>query len=65
MIAGLTISGQSGSSYVLKYTTDAGNTNFDTWTPLATNTLNGNPCYYADWGSCNEPKRFYGVRLAP
>jgi hypothetical protein len=65
MIAGLTISGQSGSTYVLKYTTDVANTNFDTWTPLATNTLNGGPWYYADWGSCGEPRRFYSAKLVP
>ena len=63
--AGLTISGQAGSTYVLKYTIDVGNTNFDTWTPLATNTMGSSPWYYADWGSCGSPKRSYGARLVP
>lgn len=65
MIAGLTISGQSGSKYVLKYTTDVSNTNFTTWTPLATNTMGSSSWLYEDWGSCGQPRRFYGVRLLP
>jgi hypothetical protein len=62
MYAGLNIAGQPGRTYELRYTTDLSNTNFATWTFLATNTT---PWFYIDTGSCGVPKRFYGVKLLP
>ena len=65
MYAGLTIAGQQGSNYVLKYTTDLNNTNFATWTRLATNTMGSSNWFYLDMESPFSPKRFYGVKLLP
>ena len=65
MYAGLNISGQNGGTYVLKFTTDLGNTDFASWTPLATNTLTGSNWLYIDTASPLSPRRFYGVKLAP
>jgi hypothetical protein len=65
MYAGLTIAGQQGSNYVLKYTPDCGNTNFATWTPLATNTMTGSNWFYLDMESPFSPNRCYGVKLLP
>lgn len=62
MYAGLNIVGQPGRIYELRYTTDLSNTNFATWTLLATNTT---PWFYIDTNSCGSPKRFYGVKLRP
>jgi hypothetical protein len=62
MYAGLNIAGQSGQTYVLKYTTDLNSTNFATWTPLATNTMGASPWFYLDMDSPFSPKRFYGVK---
>ncbi len=60
--AGLNIAGLPGRTYELRYTTDLNNTNFATWTFLATNTT---PWFYIDTTSCGVPKRFYGVKLRP
>jgi hypothetical protein len=65
MSAGLTILGQQGSTYVLKYTTDVRNTNWATWTPLATNTMGSSDWFYLDTGSPYAPYRFYGAKLKP
>ncbi len=62
MYAGLNIAGLPGRTYELRYTTDLNNTNFATWTFLATNTT---PWFYIDTNSCGVPKRFYGVKLRP
>ena len=62
MYAGLNIAGLPGRTYELRYTTDLNNTNFATWTFLATNTT---PWFYIDTTSCGVPKRFYGVKLLP
>ena len=62
MYAGLNIAGLPGRTYELRYTTDLSNTNFATWTFLATNTV---PWFYIDTTSCGVPKRFYGVKLRP
>jgi hypothetical protein len=63
--AGLNISGQAGQRYVLKYATDLNNTNFATWTPLATNTMGASPWFHLDLDSPFSPRRFYGVKLFP
>lgn len=65
MYAGLRITGQPGQTYVVKYTTDGGSTDFATWTPLATNTLANSNWFYLDMESPFHPRRFYGVRLQP
>lgn len=65
MYAGLNITGQTGKTYVVKYTNDAGNTDLATWTPLATNTLTGSDWFYLDMDSPFQPRRFYGVTLQP
>lgn len=65
MYSGLWISGEVGRTYVLKYTTDLNNTNFDTWTPLATNVLPATNWFWLDMESCGSGKRFYGVKLVP
>jgi len=65
MYAGLNITGQAGQTYLIKYTTDPGNPDLNTWTPLATNTLAGTSWFYLDMDSPFSPKRFYGVKLAP
>jgi predicted outer membrane repeat protein len=62
MYAGLRISGLSGKTYELRYTTDLNNTNFSTWAFLATNST---PWFYVDTNSCGSPKRYYGVKLLP
>ena len=62
MYAGLNVAGLPGRTYELRYTTDLNNTNFATWTFLATNTT---PWFYIDTTSCGVPKRFYGVKLLP
>jgi hypothetical protein len=62
MYAGLNISGLPGRTYELRYTTDLNNTNFSTWTFLASNST---PWFYIDTNSCGLPKRFYGVKLVP
>ena len=63
MYAGLTITGQPGQAYVLKYTSDLNNTNFATWTPLATNTVDSPNWFYLDTESPFAPQRFYRVEL--
>lgn len=63
MYAGLTITGQPGATYVLKYTTDLGVKDFADWIPLATNTMPSTGWFYLDTGSCGSPRRFYGVKL--
>jgi hypothetical protein len=63
--SGLWISGEVGRTYVLKYTTNLSNTNFDTWIPLATNILPATNWFWLDMESCYSPQRFYGVRLLP
>jgi hypothetical protein len=62
MYAGLNISGLPGRTYELRYTTDLNNTNFSTWTFLATNMT---PWFYIDTNSCGSLKRFYGVKMLP
>jgi hypothetical protein len=62
LYAGLNISGLPGRTYELRYTTDLNNTNFATWTLLATNTT---PWFYVDTNSCGTARRFYGVKLQP
>jgi hypothetical protein len=63
--AAFLISGQPGSRYVLKYTSELNNTNFSTWIPLATNTMTVGGWFYVDMESPFLPKRFYGVKLQP
>jgi hypothetical protein len=65
MYAGLNITGQAGQTLVLKYTTDLNNTNFATWTPLATNNMGSSNWFYLDMESPFSPRRFYGVKRAP
>jgi hypothetical protein len=62
MYAGLNISGQPGETYTVRYTTDLTNTNFFTWTPLATQTLSSSNWFLLDLGSPGSPIRFYGVK---
>jgi len=65
MFAGLNISGESGRTYVLKFTTDLSNTNFAGWTTLATNTMTSSGWFFLDTNSPYAPMRFYGVKLLP
>jgi len=61
MYAGLNISGQQGSSYVLSYSTDLSNTNG--WVPMATNTMGSSGWFYLDMDSPFSPHRFYKATL--
>ncbi len=61
MYAGLTISGQPGSTYVLSYNTDLNNTSG--WVPLATNTMDSTGWFYLDMDSPFSPQRFYKAKL--
>jgi hypothetical protein len=63
MYAGLNISGQQGSTYVLSYNTDLNNTNG--WIPLATNLMGSTPWFYLDMDSPFSPRRFYEAVLKP
>lgn len=63
MFAGLNISGQVGSTYVLSYTTDLSKTN--SWVPLATNTMTSAGWFFLDMDSPFAPKRFYKTVLQP
>lgn len=65
MYAGINITGEVGRTYVVKYTTDVDNTDFATWTPLATNTLSSATWFFLDRQSPSAPKRYYGVALQP
>jgi hypothetical protein len=65
MYAGVNIAGQAGSRYVLKASTDLNNTDFSTWTPLATNVMGNSNWFYLDVDSPFSPKRFYRVKLLP
>lgn len=65
MYAGLNITGEVGRTYVVKYTTDVDNTDFATWTPLATNTLSSPTWFFVDVQSPAAPKRYYGVAVRP
>ena len=66
LCAGLNIAGQPGATYVLKYTTDLRNTNWATWTPLATNTMGSSGWFfYLDEESAYSPMRFYQARPKP
>ena len=61
--AGLYIAGQPGSNYVLKYTTDLRNTDWATWTPLATNVMDSSGWFFfLDEESPYAPYRFYGAK---
>ena len=55
--------GQSGKTYVLKYTTNLTNTNFETWTPLGTNVMTPSGWFYLDMESPWSPHRFYWVKM--
>jgi hypothetical protein len=61
MYAGLNMSGQQGSSYVLSYSTDLSNTNG--WVPMATNTMGASGWFYLDMDSPFSPHRFYKATL--
>ena len=61
MYAGLSISGQAGSQYVLSYTTDLSDTN--TWVPMATNPVPASGWFYLDMQSPSSPHRFYKATL--
>lgn len=63
MYAGLTITGQPGSTYELRYTTDLANTNFSTWSVLATQVMTDAGWFYLDRESPSSPRRFYGARI--
>ena len=64
--AGLYIAGQTGATYVLKYTSDLRNANWATWTPLVTNTLDSSGWFfYLDDESPYSPMRFYAARRKP
>ena len=63
MYAGLTVAGQSGSNYVLSYTTNLGNPNG--WIPLATNLMGSSNWFYLDIDSPFSPHRFYKAVLTP
>lgn len=63
MYAGLSISGQEGSTYVLSYNTDLSNPNG--WTPMATNVMGSTSWFYLDLDSPFSPHRFYEAVLKP
>lgn len=62
MYAGLTIDGQVGKTYVLKYTTDISKPLTD-WAPLSTNVMSAGGWFYLDMDSPYSPRRFYNVQL--
>ncbi len=55
---GFTITGSSNLVVVVQVTASLSN---PVWSPLATNTLNGNPLYFSDPQWTNYPSRFYRV----
>lgn len=63
LYAGLNISGQQGSQYVLSFTTDINNTN--NWIPLATNTMGSSGWFYLDMDTPFSPRRFFKAELKP
>lgn len=63
LYAGMNITGESGRTYELCYTTDLRNTSLSTWTALATNVMSDSGWFYVDPASASSPRRFYGVRL--
>jgi hypothetical protein len=64
--AGLYIAGEPEATYVLKYTDDLRNTNWATWTPLATNRMDSSGWFfYLDEESPYSPMRFYQARRKP
>lgn len=65
MYAGLNIGAQPGTNYDLRYTTDARNTNFSTWTLLERKTMTNWTWFYFDMESARLPYRFYGVKQVP
>ncbi len=62
LYAGVSVGGVPGETYVLKYTSDARNTNWADWTPLATNTVGSSNWFYLDPGSACAASRLYGAR---
>ena len=52
-------------TYVLKYTTNGADEDFETWTPLATNTFTGSKWVYLDTNSPSARMMFYGVKRLP
>jgi hypothetical protein len=64
--AGLYIAGRPGATYVLKYTADLRKTDWATWTPLATHTMDPSGWwFYLDEDSPFSPTRFYQARPNP
>jgi hypothetical protein len=64
MYAGITIDGQPGAAYVLKYTTDT-KLEFSAWTTITNITLGSSNWFYLDMESCGSPQRYYGVQRQP
>jgi hypothetical protein len=62
MYAGVTVSGNPGSSYEIQYTTGLARTN---WLPLQDITLTTNSFLYFDTGSSSTSQRFYRVIAKP
>ena len=62
MYAGLTLSGQIGSTYEIDYCNNLGTAN---WTPLTTFVMSNSPCLYFDTNSCWSSQRFYRAVLVP
>jgi hypothetical protein len=56
---GFDINWASGMVFVVEACTNLAN---PTWSPLQTNTLTGDSCYFSDPGSMNCRRRFYRVR---
>jgi hypothetical protein len=66
LCAGLYVGGQSGATYIVKYTDDLRNTNWATWTPLATNTIGSSGWWFCvDETSAFSPMRFYLAKRKP
>jgi hypothetical protein len=55
---GFNVSGAYGATIVVD-----GSSNMLDWVPLLTNTVTGNPFYFSDPASTNDPGRFYRARL--
>jgi hypothetical protein len=66
LLAYLSMYGQQGATYELRYTTNFSETNFSRWIPLATNVMPATNWDYIDWESPSWNARCYGIRkLSP
>jgi len=63
LFAGMNMTGQTGATYVLSYTTNLDSST--NWIPLATNTMPASGWLYIDTNTPFSTQRFYRIRLSP